>query len=439
MMDALEQTVRSKKLSFIRIDGKTPQKARPEMVRSLQEDPNTRLALLSITACSEGLNLTAASVVVFCELYWVPGVMEQCEARAHRMGQASMVNVQYVCVEGSIDEKAFKSLSYKTEATSACLDGEIRAFQPEETTKAEQAAPVSGHNQLNDFVSLHAAREDERAASRAARADDRSAQQMAKMEELAAQKAAKEKERADKRAELAAAKQRSADSMREAKAAAMQLQAEAKRVEAEVRRETKRLAKEGAQEFEVLARKFDNEAAADDQEQDALQAEANEEAEGEEAFEHEQEDGEEAGNAEGEEQDRENAMECGEEEEKEEAAGLPKAEAAASEAHTTAVIQGCRSRGTPRQAERRARDRRRKSEAEAAPEASVPLTRPARPPRLPRPPRPPRESRPPRAPRAAATTAADSATLLPKGRRRSGGGDPATEEIGPPERVRRRR
>lgn len=114
MMDAMEQVVRSKKVKFIRIDGKTNQAMRPKLIHTFQQDPEVRVAVLSITACSEGLNLTAASTVVFCELYWVPGVMEQCEARAHRMGQESMVDVHYVVVENSMDEQCFRSLSKKS-------------------------------------------------------------------------------------------------------------------------------------------------------------------------------------------------------------------------------------------------------------------------------------------------------------------------------------
>ena len=46
------------------------------MVNRFQDDEEVKLALLSITAANAGINLTAASLVVFAELFWNPGVCE---------------------------------------------------------------------------------------------------------------------------------------------------------------------------------------------------------------------------------------------------------------------------------------------------------------------------------------------------------------------------
>lgn len=58
----------------MRVDGSTPSEKRQSEVSRFQENSSCRVALLSITAANMGINLHAASLVVFAELFWNPGV-----------------------------------------------------------------------------------------------------------------------------------------------------------------------------------------------------------------------------------------------------------------------------------------------------------------------------------------------------------------------------
>lgn len=81
----------------MRIDGKTSQNQKHSNITLFQNDSSCRVALLSITAAYQGITLTAASVVVFAEYYWTPGIIIQAEDRVHRVGQeASNVTVYYL-------------------------------------------------------------------------------------------------------------------------------------------------------------------------------------------------------------------------------------------------------------------------------------------------------------------------------------------------------
>ena len=77
MMDGIQQILAKKQINHIRIDGSTPSIDRQEACNEFQTKDDCRVALLSITACSTGLNLTAASTVVFAELFWNPGILSQ--------------------------------------------------------------------------------------------------------------------------------------------------------------------------------------------------------------------------------------------------------------------------------------------------------------------------------------------------------------------------
>ena len=139
VLDGLEAELEESGTRYVRIDGSTSQEVRAANVGGFQDHTDCRVALLSITACAEGITLTAASLVVFCELYWVPGVLEQAEARAHRIGQKnSSVMVHFLVLPNSPDEVVFASLERKKRDTSVVLDGKQEGLKCSQTRVAKR-------------------------------------------------------------------------------------------------------------------------------------------------------------------------------------------------------------------------------------------------------------------------------------------------------------
>eukprot|EP00166_Cyanidium_caldarium_P001736 ctg_1892.g713 len=110
-------------VACIRIDGKTGAAERPTLVQRFQSEPQCQAALLGITAAGAGITLTAASVVVFAEIYWNPGVLRQAEDRAHRIGQRDSVTVRYLLLPNSLDERMWRAVNAKLGVVSTSLDG----------------------------------------------------------------------------------------------------------------------------------------------------------------------------------------------------------------------------------------------------------------------------------------------------------------------------
>ena len=93
VMDAICDLLEKRREGYIRIDGNTTAPQRKRECDRFQGEDAIRAAVLSITAANAGLTLTAASLVVFTELFWNPGVLTQAEDRAHRIGQQDSVQV----------------------------------------------------------------------------------------------------------------------------------------------------------------------------------------------------------------------------------------------------------------------------------------------------------------------------------------------------------
>ncbi|KAG7241074.1 hypothetical protein INR49_026105, partial [Caranx melampygus] len=123
MLQACTEAVIEAKAGYIRIDGSVPSSERIQLVHKFQNDPETRVAILSIQAAGQGLTFTAASHVVFAELYWNPGHIKQAEDRAHRIGQTSSVNVHYLIAKGTFDTVMWSMLNRKETVTGSTLNG----------------------------------------------------------------------------------------------------------------------------------------------------------------------------------------------------------------------------------------------------------------------------------------------------------------------------
>ncbi|XP_060588845.1 DNA annealing helicase and endonuclease ZRANB3-like [Ruditapes philippinarum] len=132
MMNGLSESLHDKNIKFIRIDGETPPSERPHLVHQFQSDPDIRVAVLSILAAGVGLTFTAATLVVFAEMYWTPGTMIQCEDRAHRIGQTSCVAVHYLVAKDTMDEWVWSAVCKKTIVTSTTLTGKKRKMEADE-------------------------------------------------------------------------------------------------------------------------------------------------------------------------------------------------------------------------------------------------------------------------------------------------------------------
>jgi SWI/SNF-related matrix-associated actin-dependent regulator of chromatin subfamily A-like protein 1 len=74
VLDTISIMLAKKGIKCIRIDGSTKSVDRETYCDRFQNDEDVLVALLSLTAAGLGINLTAASIVVFAELTWNPGV-----------------------------------------------------------------------------------------------------------------------------------------------------------------------------------------------------------------------------------------------------------------------------------------------------------------------------------------------------------------------------
>ncbi len=123
----LQQLAKTFGKRAVLVTGDTPTAKRQGLVDRFQENSDTRVFLANIVAGGIGLNLTAATQVVFNDLDWVPANHWQAEDRAYRLGQKRTVNVTYLVGRETIDDFVQTVLETKAALVRAVVEGDALA------------------------------------------------------------------------------------------------------------------------------------------------------------------------------------------------------------------------------------------------------------------------------------------------------------------------
>jgi superfamily II DNA or RNA helicase len=104
-LDQIQAELKENHIPHFRIDGSIKASERAALNKQFEEDSNTRVFLLSITAASQGLNLVSADYVYILDPWWNLGIENQAIDRSHRIGQTKPVFAHKLICKDTIEDK----------------------------------------------------------------------------------------------------------------------------------------------------------------------------------------------------------------------------------------------------------------------------------------------------------------------------------------------
>jgi SWI/SNF-related matrix-associated actin-dependent regulator of chromatin subfamily A-like protein 1 len=113
-----------KKESVI-LNGTMKKEDRQESVDRFQNDDNVKVFIGNVKAAGVGITLTAAEVVIFNDLSFVPSDMSQCEDRAFRIGQDKKVSCMYPIYDNTIERTIYELVNKKKSVIDTVMGDNI--------------------------------------------------------------------------------------------------------------------------------------------------------------------------------------------------------------------------------------------------------------------------------------------------------------------------
>ncbi len=124
------------------ITGDIPPEKRQQTVDKLKEAPDGTVLVSQVQAGGTGLNIQAASVVVFCEPQIKPSIENQALSRAYRMGQTRSVLVYRLLCEDTVDERMLEILATKQNLFDSFADESAVGAENIKQTEAALAKQI---------------------------------------------------------------------------------------------------------------------------------------------------------------------------------------------------------------------------------------------------------------------------------------------------------
>jgi len=112
MTRMVEPRLRKLGLGYVRLHGGVPTAKRGALMDSFREDESVQI-FLSTDAGGVGLNLQSGSVLINLDVPWNPAVLEQRNARIHRLGQKKKVQIITMVAADSYEEHVLGLLNNK--------------------------------------------------------------------------------------------------------------------------------------------------------------------------------------------------------------------------------------------------------------------------------------------------------------------------------------
>lgn len=122
----LEPIFSKYKAESVLITGKTGTKKRHDGLKLFHTNKKKRLVVANCKAGGLGLDMTAANRMLFVELPWNPGVLDQAIKRCHRIGQKKELLITYLVAMNTIEENQCRILRRKQNKVNQVLDGGSR-------------------------------------------------------------------------------------------------------------------------------------------------------------------------------------------------------------------------------------------------------------------------------------------------------------------------